>query len=933
MSDTNKKLFLLDGHALIYRAHFSFIKRPLINSQGVNVSAAHGFMNVLLDILKNQKPTHLALVLDPKGGTFRNEMYSEYKANRDAMPEDIGIAIPHIKEIVKGFNLPIIVVDNYEADDVIGTLAKQAEKKGFTVFMMTPDKDYAQLVSENIFMYKPSRQGNGAETLGVPEVLEKWGIQRVDQVIDMLGLQGDSVDNIPGIPGIGPKTARKLLAKYDTVEGLIEHADELKGKQKERVKEFADQGLLSKKLATIKLDVPVQFSAEEALIGEIDKPALKKIFTQLEFRTFTEKVLGEKPAEKPAGQVDLFGNAVASAAPRAAKKKTFDTAIVDKNIENVEHEYHLVDTAEGRAELITKLAASTSFCVDTETTGIDPNEAELVGIAFSMKEKEAYYVPIPVDQAEAKAIAQEFKGVLENPAIEKVGQNIKYDIIMMKWYGIEVKGKLFDTMIAHYLCEPDLRHNLNYLSETYLGYQSVSIETLIGKRGKNQLSMRDIDVQKVKEYAGEDADITLQLKPKMEEMLKEKELIDLFYEIEIPLVTVLADVEFNGVRVNGDFLYDYSKDLAVLIVAKEKEIYAKAGSTFNIASPKQVGEILFDRLEIPYRWRKTKTGQYSTNEEKLTELAEKHQVVRDILDFRKLAKLKSTYVDALPRMINPRTGRIHTSFNQARAATGRLSSENPNLQNIPIKDEAGRKIRKAFIPKDDNHVLLAADYSQIELRLMAEISEDKTMVEAFQKGLDIHRATAAKVYEVELDAVTSDQRRNAKTVNFSIIYGAGSTNLSKQLGIKRTEAKKLIEQYFATYNGLKSFMDTVVEKARETGYVETLKGRKRYLKDLTSRNAFVRTNAERVAVNTPIQGSAADMIKLAMIHVHKAFKEKGFHSKMILQVHDELVFDVVKSELEEVKKVVEDLMKNAMTGLKVPILVGMDTGKDWLEAH
>lgn len=933
-----KKLFLLDGHALIYRAHFAFIQRPLINSKGVNVSAMHGFVNVLLDLFQNEQPTHLALVLDPKGGTFRNELYTEYKANRDAMPEDIGIAIPFIIEIVRGFNLPIIVVDGYEADDVIGTLAKQAEKEDFTVYMMTPDKDYAQLVSENIFMYKPSRQGKGVEILGVPEVLEQWGIERVEQVIDVLGLQGDSVDNIPGIPGIGPKTAKTLLAKYDSVEGLIANADKLKGKQKERVIEFGEQGLLSKKLATIITDVPtVQFSEAACLIGEMDKEALKKVFTELEFRSITQRVLGEEaapatPAPASTGQTDLFGNAVA-APPAKPKKKAFDTSIVDKNIDNVEHDYQLVDTSEKRGALIAALEKSTSFCFDTETTGIDPNEAELVGIAFAMEAGKAFYVPVPADQTAAKSIAQEFKGVLENPNIEKIGQNIKYDIIMMKWYGVEVTGQLFDTMIAHYLCEPDLRHNLNYLAETYLGYKAVSIETLIGKNGKNQLSMRDIDVEKVKEYAGEDADLTLQLKPKMMEMMQELGLVELFYEIEIPLVTVLADIEYNGMRVDGDFLNDYSKELGKLIVLKEKEIYEKAGSHFNIASPKQVGEIIFDRLKVPYRWKKTSSGQYSTNEEKLTELAGEHTIIQDILDYRKLAKLKSTYVDALPRMINPRTGRIHTSFNQARAATGRLSSENPNLQNIPIKDEAGREIRKAFIPRDENHILLAADYSQIELRLLAEISEDPTMVEAFQKAQDIHTTTAAKVYEVALDAVTPDQRRNAKTVNFSIIYGAGSTNLSKQLGIKRAEAKKLIDQYFSTYGGLKTYMDAVVEKAREDGYVQTLKGRKRYLRDIDSRNAFTRSHAERNAVNTPIQGSAADMIKLAMIDVHQAFKAKGFASKMILQVHDELVFDVVRSELDAVKATVEELMKNALPNLSVPILVGMDTGENWLEAH
>ncbi|MGB0863177.1 MAG: DNA polymerase I [Saprospiraceae bacterium] len=928
----SKKLFLLDGFALIFRAHFAFISRPMINSKGVNTSAIYGFVNTLWELIRKENPTHLALVLDPPGPTFRKEVFTEYKANRDSTPEDIVTAIPYIKEIVKAFNLPIIVKDNYEADDVIGCLAKKAEKEGFQVFMMTPDKDYAQLVSENIFMYKPSRKGNGVEILGVPEVLESWKIDRVEQVIDMLGLCGDSVDNIPGIPGIGPKTAQKLLAKYGSVEGLIENAHELKGKQKERVIEFAEQGLLSKELATIVLDIPgVEFSEEDCLIGAMNKPKLKELFTELEFRSISKKILGDDGHPDPS-QTDLFGNPIAKKTSKP-KKPSFDATLVDKNIENTPHTYFLMDTPEKRAELIGKLEKVASFCFDTETTGIDPNEAELVGIAFSMWKGEGYYVPVPADYEEAKAIAQEFKGVLESQHIEKVGQNLKYDILMMKWYGIEVDGPLFDTMIAHYLCEPDLRHNLNYLAETYLGYKMVSIETLIGKKGKNQLSMRDIAVDRVSEYAAEDADITLQLKPIMEKMLEEMDLMNLFNELEIPLIKVLTNVEYNGVRVNGDFLNEYSVLLEKQILEKENEIYRKAGTRFNIASPKQVGEVLFDRLKVPYRWKKTKTGQYSTNEEKLSELAEESEVIRDILAFRKLAKLKSTYVDALPRMINPKTGRIHTSYNQARAATGRLSSENPNLQNIPIRDEAGRKIRKAFIPMDENHVLLAADYSQIELRLIAEISGDKSMIGAFQEGLDIHRATAAKVYEVPLEEVTSDQRRNAKTVNFSIIYGAGATNLSKQLGIPRKEAKVLIGQYFKQYDGLKAYMDTAVEKARENGYVITLKGRKRYLRNIDSKNSFVRSHDERNAINTPIQGSAADMIKVAMIQMDEAFKKHNFKSKMILQVHDELVFDVLQSELEDVKKVVEEIMKNALPNLKVPILVGMDTGKDWLEAH
>ena len=925
-----KKLFLLDGFALIFRAHFSYIKRPLINSKGVNTSAVQGFTNVLWSIIQKEKPTHIAVALDPPGGTFRNEMYPEYKGNREETPDDIKIAIPLIIEVIKALNVPILLVKNYEADDVVGTVAKQAEKEGFEVFMMTSDKDYAQLVSENIYMYKPARSGNDVEILGVPEVLEKWNIQRVEQVIDVLGLQGDAVDNIPGIPGIGAKTAQKLLAKYDSVENLIANAHELKGKQKEKVIQFADQGILSKQLATIDLNVPIQFDAEACKVSEVNRERVSQLFKELEFRSLTKRILGVQADES--GQKDLFGNVVASSTP----KRVFvdDTPdIADKNIENTTHDYKLVNTPEERAELIAILEKEKVICYDTETTGLDPNEAEIVGLAFSVKGGTGYYVPTPKDQKEAKAIVHEFKDILENEETIKIGQNLKYDNLLMKWYGVEVKGRFFDTMIAHYLCEPDRRHKLDYLAETYLNYKMVPIETLIGKRGKNQLTMRDIAVEKVSDYAAEDADATLQLYPILEKMLKDIEVTELFETMEMPLVEVLTDMEYNGVRLDVPFLEAYSKELGEIIQKKEQEIYVNAGTHFNIASPKQVGEVLFDRLKIPYRWRRTKTGQYSTNEQKLTELAGEHEVVSKILEFRKYQKLKSTYVDALPQMVNPKTGRIHTSYNQARAATGRLSSENPNLQNIPIRDEAGRKIRKAFIPRDENHVLLAADYSQIELRLIAEISGDEAMLSAFQNGLDIHTATAAKVYDVALEEVSSDQRRNAKTVNFSIVYGAGATNLSQQLKIKRKEAKALIENYFAQYSGLKEYMDETVQQAREKGYVMTIMGRKRYIRDIDSKSSLERSNAERIAVNTPVQGSAADMIKVAMINIHRIFKERQFQSKMILQVHDELVFDVYKPELEEVKIVVEEEMMNAIDGLSVPILVGMDTGNNWLEAH
>ncbi len=933
---SNKKLFLLDGHALVYRAHYAYIKRPLINSKGINTSAITGFVNTLWSILQKEKPTHLAVSFDMSGGTFRNEMYPEYKANRDAQPEDISIALPYIRSIIEAFNIPIVMLENYEADDIIGTLAKQAEKEDFTVYMMTPDKDYAQLVSDKIFMYKPARSGDDAEVIGVPEVLEKWGISRVDQVIDMLGLQGDSVDNIPGIRGIGPKTAKKLLAKYDTVEGLIENADKLKGKQKERVIEGAELGLLSKKLATIDVNVPVQFDASKYIVEPINREKLQEIFKDLEFRNLSKRILGieAEPAapQNIAGQQgNLFatGPTVQQATPKPIPEPT----TVDNTIDNTEHDYQLMDTPEKHAELVALLEKQTSISFDTETTGVDANEAELVGMSFSFEANKGYYVPTPADRNEALAIVAVFKSVLENPNIEKIGQNIKYDALMMKWYGVDLQGTYFDTMIAHYLCEPDLRHKLDYLSQSYLNYKMVPIEKLIGKRGKNQLTMRDIAVEKVSEYAAEDADVTLQLKPVLAEMLTENRAVDLFENLEMPLVRVLTDMEFEGVRIDGEFLNNYSKELEKIIKEKEESIYEKAGVRFNIASPKQVGEVLFDKMKIPYRWKKTKSGQYSTSEEKLSELAAEHEYVQEILDFRKFSKLKSTYVDALPKLINPKTGRVHSSFNQARAATGRLSSENPNLQNIPIRDDAGREIRKAFIPRDENHILLAADYSQIELRLIAEIANEKAMLEAFQAGHDIHRATAAKVYGVPLEEVTADQRRNAKTVNFSIIYGAGATNLSRQLNIKRKDAKILIDNYFTQYQDLKKYMDETVENCRKDGYVTTLMGRRRELRDINSRNALARTNAERVAINTPIQGSAADMIKVAMINIHKALKDGNFKSKMIMQVHDELVFDVYKPELETLKPIIENLMKSAIPNLQVPILVGMDIGENWLEAH
>ena len=929
---SEKKLFLLDGHALVYRAHFAFISRPLINSKGMNTSAITGFVRTLWDIIKNEKPSHIAVAFDPKGDTFRHEYFPEYKANRDATPEDIIISLPYIRSIVEAFDIPIVSIPTYEADDAIGTLAKQAEKEGFEVYMVTPDKDYAQLVSENIFMYKPSRQGNGVDVLGINEVLEKWEIKRIDQVIDILGLQGDSVDNIPGIPGVGPKTAVKLLDQYDTVEGIIEHANELKGKMKERVIEFSDQALLSKKLATIDTHVPCEFDADKYKISVMDKDKLAEIFKELEFRTLAVQIL-EGVTSSSGGQQTLFGSSPVKSGDENETRSIASHSVAEKSIEDVAHEYILVNSLPEQITLAQKLVKAKSFCFDTETTGLDANNAELVGLAFSVEAHKAYYVPIPEDQKAAQEIVDIFKSVLEDDTVTIIGQNLKYDMLIMKWYGIEINATLEDTMLYHYLLEPDLRHKLDYLAETYLKYQMVPIEALIGKRGIKQLTMRTVEVEKAKEYAGEDADITLQLKELLEPKLKENGVEKLYHDLEAPLIKVLVDLEYAGVRIDGDYLKNYSKELETLINQKEKEIYKLAGSQFNIASPKQVGQILFERMGIPYRWRKTKSGQYSTDETKLAELSKDHPIIQDILKFRGYSKLKSTYVDALPKMINPKSGRIHSSFNQALAATGRLSSNNPNLQNIPIKTPEGRRVREAFIPRDENHILLAADYSQIELRLIAEISNEEAMLEAFINGLDIHAATAAKVYDVPITDVTSDQRRNAKTVNFSIIYGAGATNLSQQLDISRKEATALIKAYFTQYNGLKIYMEKVVEDAREDGYVSTLLGRRRYLRDINSKNGFIRSNAERLAINSPIQGSAADMIKIAMINIHKAFEAENFQSKMILQVHDELVFDVYKPELEKIKPIIEQKMKNAIPNLKVPILVSMDTGNNWLEAH
>ncbi len=929
-----KKLFLLDGHALIYRAHYAFITRPLINSKGMDVSAITGFTRYLWDILSNQKPSHIAVSFDLSGPTFRHEMYADYKANREAQPEAITAAFPYIQKIIEAFNIPIATKEGFEADDVIGTLAKQAEGEGFEVYMVTPDKDYAQLVSDKIFMYKPGRKGGDIEILGEKEVLEKWDIERVDQVIDILGLQGDSVDNIPGIPGIGAKTAVKLLKEYDSLEGLLANTDKLKGKQKEKVETFAEQGRMSKTLATIDINVPVKFDAKIYEVEPFNRDALSEIFKELEFRRLAAQILGEVQKAKPeaGGQQSLFGG-ISPATKKSSAPPLPQHSVAEFSIENSEYDYKLMDTREDRARLIQLLSKQKEICLDTETTGIDANQAELVGISFSCKEKEGYYVPIPADEKDAQIIVDEFKPLLENEKIIKIGQNIKYDALIFKWYGVEVKGHFFDTMLAHYLLEPELRHNMDYLAETYLKYKPVSITTLIGKKGKNQLSMRDVPVNKVVDYASEDADITLRLKNYLAPKLENDGLENLYNSIEEPLIAVLVEMEYNGINLDVAFLEKYGEELGKKILEAQQDIYDEAGIPFNISSPKQVGEVLFDKMKLPYRWRKTKTGQYSTDEEKLSELAENYPFVAKILKFRGMTKLKSTYVDALPRMVNPKTGRIHSSFNQALAATGRLSSNNPNLQNIPIRTPEGAKVRKAFIPRDKDYILLAADYSQIELRVIAEISGDEAMLDAFQKGQDIHAATAARVFGVPIEEVTKEQRYRAKTVNFSVIYGAGATNLSRQLGIKRAEASELIGNYFAQYSGLKAYMDKTVEEARENGYVMTLMGRRRYIRDIDSRNGLIRSNAERIAINTPIQGTAADMIKIAMINIHKKLKAGQFKSKMVLQVHDELVFDAHKDELDKLKPMIEQEMKNAIPDLKVPIKVSIDQGQNWLEAH
>ncbi|MEZ0607035.1 DNA polymerase I [Fibrella sp. WM1] len=1022
MAKPQHKLFLLDALALIYRAHFAFNKNPRISSKGVNTSAVFGFMNSLMEVLQKEKPTHIGVAFDHSKKTFRHEQFPMYKATRQSQPEDISVAIPYIKQIVEAMNIPMLIKEGYEADDIIGTLSQKACQAGdFEVYMMTPDKDYGQLVNDCVFIYKPAFMGKPAEKQGVKEICDRWGIEHVGQVIDMLGLMGDSVDNIPGIPGIGEKTAQKLIADYGSVENLIANADQLKGKLKENVVQYGQQGLLSKELATIHLEVPVPFDEAALRLTDYDRPRLAALLDELEFRQMKTRLLGDDPvgagqapasvSAKPAnGQMGLFDPTPAfipmpAAAPSGADdlpfqfddsfapalttpepkktraKKTAvnvpvasgeaatpgavtDSAGIEdapgaesparlaswgddaheieldpnfsaeprKTIHSVVHDYRLVDTPELRAALVTYLNEQTKVCFDSETTAIDPVEADLVGMSFSYRKGEAFYVPVPPDRAEAQAVVDGFKPFFENEAIEKVGQNLKYDLLMLKKYGVVVRGPLFDTMLAHYLIEPEQRHNMDVMAEVYLNYAPVAIESLIGKKGKGQLTMREVDVQQVVEYAGEDADVTLQLRDTFEPMLNKDNLHKLFDQVEMPLVRVLADLELEGITLDTGALKELSATLDTDMRQVQSEIYEIAGGEFNIGSPKQLGEVLFDKLKLDKNAKKTKTGQYATGEEVLSKLEAENPIIGKILDYRELIKLKNTYVDALPLLISSRTGRVHTSFNQAVAATGRLSSTNPNLQNIPIRTPRGQEIRKAFVPRSDEFLIMSADYSQIELRIMAAFSGDQTMLDAFNNGIDIHTQTASKVFHVPISDVTGEMRRKAKTINFGIIYGISSFGLAQRLKIPRKEASQIIEEYFQEFPAVKAYMDQSIEKARGFGYAETILGRRRYLRDINSRNITDRMFAERNAINAPIQGSAADMLKIAMIRIHEFMSQEQLKSKMILTVHDELVFDAHKSELDYLKENVDRIMKTAIP-MAVQMETGVGFGENWLVAH
>ncbi len=940
------KLFLLDAMALIYRAHFAFNKNPRINSKGLNTGVMLGFTNTLLEVLDKEKPTHIGVAFDTKAPTFRHVQYESYKANRQEQPEDITVAIPWVKEIVKAFKIPVLELDGFEADDIIGTLAKKAEREMFTVYMMTPDKDYGQIVDEHIFLYKPAFLGNAVDVMGPKQVCAKWDIEHVDQVRDMLGLMGDAVDNIPGIPGIGEKTATKLLKEFGTVEGLIANVDKLKGKQKENVENFALQGILSKELATIKIDVPIDFNEAELKYEGFDEEKVRAIFTELEFRTLAARVFKEQGTKKAAinapAQMDLFGGSapaqtlvtIVHETGQDEPDSTMELGpppVLDSIWTNV-HNYHKIKGAVQIQELVDYLQLQTEVCFDTETTDLDPMKAELVGLSFSYICGEAFYLPVPEDQQETQAVLEILRPFFENEAILKIGQNIKYDILVLKNYGIEVKGKIYDTMLAHYLIDPDGKHGMDWLAQQYLHYSPVSITDLIGKKGKAQGNMRDVDEDEVTAYASEDADITLQLKEKFDPILNSNGLTKLFDEVENPLIEVLAAMEFEGVRIDTQSLAELSVLLDTESKEIEKRVYELAGVRFNLASPKQLGDVLFEKLKLDPKAKKTKTGQYATGEEILSKMANEHPIAEAILDFRQMVKLKSTYVDALPTMINSKTGRIHTTYNQFVAATGRLSSINPNLQNIPIRTARGREIRKAFVPRDENHVLLSADYSQIELRLMAAFSRDESMLDAFKNGRDIHSTTAAKIFKVPLEEVTSDMRRKAKTANFGIIYGISAFGLAQRLSIPRGEAKEIIDAYFMEFPAVKEYMDGAIQKAQQTEFVETILGRRRYLRDINSRNITTRGFAERNAINAPLQGSAADLIKVAMINVHEWMKKENLKSKMILQVHDELVFDAHRDEVELLKQHIPGLMSNAIK-MDVPIEVEVGVGTDWLQAH
>ena len=946
------KLFLLDAYALIYRAYYALIKNPRINSKGFNTSAILGFVNTLEDVLKKENPTHIGVAFDPSGPTFRHEAYEQYKAQREETPEVIRLSVPIIKDIIRAYRIPILEVPGYEADDVIGTLATEAGKRGITTYMMTPDKDYGQLVSENVFMYRPKYGDKEFEVMGIEQVKAKFDIESPLQVIDMLGLMGDSSDNIPGCPGVGEKTAQKLIAQFGSIENLLANTDQLKGALKTKVETNKELITFSKFLATIKTDVPIELNLHELKRETPDEEALRKIFDEMEFRTLTERVFNREktssPTEAPApkkgsGQLSLFGGMEpASASKNANSQANLFAEFTDNGQGDAEFssltslkstvcDYQLIDNEEKRKDFLQIIKTKEIFSLDTETTGTDPITAELVGMSFSFAKNQAFYVPVPADRHEAEKIVNEFKEVLENPTTLKVGQNIKYDMTVLSNYGVEVQGPMFDTMIAHYVLQPELRHNMDYLAEIYLHYQTIHIEELIGSKGKNQGNMRDLSPEAVCNYACEDADITLQLKEVLEKELKDNGADRLFYDIEMPLVPVLAYMERNGVCVDTEALKETSRHFTARMKQIEEEVHQMAGMEFNISSPKQVGEVLFDKLKITDKAKKTKTGQYVTSEEVLESLKNKHQIVEKILDYRGLKKLLSTYIDALPQLINPRTGKIHTSFNQTVTATGRLSSSNPNLQNIPIRNEDGKEIRKAFIPEEGCE-FFSADYSQIELRIMAHLSGDKNMIEAFQEGDDIHASTASKVYKIGLDEVTREQRSKAKTANFGIIYGISVFGLAERMNVPRSEAKELIEGYFQTYPQVKEYMDMSIAKARENGYIETIFGRKRFLPDISSHNAVVRGYAERNAINAPIQGSAADIIKVAMINIYRRFKDENIHSKMILQVHDELNFSVYPEEKEKVQHIVIEEMEKAYA-MQVPLRADCGWGKNWLEAH